>query len=233
MLINKSIPIRERVVRIIALLEKEYPDVKGTMLRWTNPLELLIATILSAQATDKKVNEVTPYLFSKYKTAEDYANASREELEDALRSIGFHRQKAKFIQESARMIVEEYGGEVPRTMKDLTRLRGVARKTANVVLSNAFGVIEGIAVDTHVIRVSRRLGLTSQTSRDRIERDLMEIVPRSKWFQFHNLIITHGRRVCTARRPNCLECVINRLCPSAFTFPHNKDLRELFLKGEI
>ncbi|RLI09126.1 endonuclease III [Candidatus Bathyarchaeota archaeon] len=214
--------MRTRVEEIIRRLEEAYPEVRGTALRWETPLELLVATILSAQTTDAKVNEVTPSLFKRYRTAEDYARAPREELEEAIRSLGFYRQKARFIQEACRAIVEEHGGEVPRSMEELTRLKGVARKTANIVLGNAYGIVEGIAVDTHVMRLSKRLGLTGEKARDKIERSLMEIVPRSKWFQFSNLLIEHGRRVCSAKKPDCAGCVLSDLCPSAFTFPHNK-----------
>jgi len=210
------------VEEIIRRLEEAYPEVRGTALHWETPLELLVATILSAQTTDAKVNEVTPSLFKRYRTAEDYARAPREELEEAIRSLGFYRQKARFIQEACRAIVEEHGGEVPRSMEELTRLKGVARKTANIVLGNAYGIVEGIAVDTHVMRLSKRLGLTGEKARDKIERSLMEIVPRSKWFQFSNLLIEHGRRVCSAKKPDCAGCVLSDLCPSAFTFPHNK-----------
>ncbi len=206
------------VEEMVKRLEDEYPEVKGTALRWRTPLDLLVATILSAQTTDQKVNEVTEELFKRYRTAEDYANAPREELEEAIRSLNFYRQKAAFIQEACRRLVEEFGGEVPRSMEELMRLKGVARKTANIVLGNAYGIVEGIAVDTHVMRLSRRLGLTSQEERDEIERDLMRIVPQDMWFQFSNLIIEHGRRVCKARRPNCGGCVLRDLCPSAFSF---------------
>lgn len=184
-------------------------------------MDLLVATILSAQSTDEKVNEVTEGLFKKYRSAEEYALAPREELEEDIRPTGFYRQKARFIQNACEVIVEEHGGEVPNSMEALTRLKGVARKTANIILGNAFGMVEGIAVDTHVMRLSKRLGLSDERYRDKIERDLMEIVPRSKWFQFSNLLIEHGRRVCMARKPNCGGCILNELCPSAYTFPHN------------
>ncbi|MEM2894041.1 MAG: endonuclease III [Candidatus Bathyarchaeia archaeon] len=208
----------ERIEEIIERLEDAYPEVRGTALHWRTPLDLLVATILSAQTTDQKVNEVTKELFKRYKTAADYANAPREELEEAIKSLNFYRQKAGFIQEACRRIVEEYGGEVPRSMEGLMRLKGVARKTANIVLGNAYGIVEGIAVDTHVMRLSRRLGLTAQEERDKIERDLMEVVPRDRWFQFSNLIIEHGRRVCKARKPNCEGCVLKDICPSAYSF---------------
>jgi len=211
----------DRVEEIIRRLEKAYPHVKGTALNWETPLDILVATILSAQTTDIKVNEVTKSLFKKYRTAKDYASASKEELEKEIHSLGFFHQKAKFIQEACRQILEEYDGEVPDSMDELTKLKGVARKTANIVLANAYAVVEGIAVDTHVMRLSKRLGLTTQKAREKIERDLMEIVSKASWFNFSNLIIAHGRQVCTAQRPNCEECAVNDLCPSAFTFPHN------------
>lgn len=214
--------MRDKAEEIVRRLEEAYPEVRETALRWETPLDLLVATILSAQTTDAKVNEVTESLFGRYRTAGDYADAPRGELEEAVRSLGFFRQKARFIQEACTAIVEEHSGKVPRSMEALTGLKGVARKTANIVLGNAFGVVEGIAVDTHVMRLSKRLGLTEERYRDKIERDLMEIVPRQKWFQFSNLLIEHGRRFCNAKKPNCTGCVLNELCPSAFTFPHNR-----------
>jgi len=214
--------LRERAARVLELLEKEYHGVKGTELRWGTPLELLVATILSAQSTDEQINKVTKTLFTKYRTAADYANAPRGELEKDIKSSGFFHRKAELIQEASRQIVEEFGGDVPRTMDGLLRLKGVARKTANIVLGNAYGVVDGIAVDTHVMRLSLRLGFTKQKNRDKIERDLMELFPREKWFSINYLLIAHGRRVCEAKRPDCTNCVVNRLCPSAFTFPHNR-----------
>jgi endonuclease-3 len=210
----KKDELKKRAIEIIDLLEKVHPDAK-LALNWSNPLELLIATILSAQYTDEGVNRVTEYLFKKYRTAEDYANANLEELENDIRSVRFCRAKARNIKRACQILVEKYGGEVPRTMEDLLSLPGVARKTANVVLSNAFGIIEGIIVDTHVSRVSRRLGLTNESDPDKIERDLMEIVPREKWLRFADLLIFHGRRICKARKPKCGECILNRICPSA------------------
>ena len=214
--------MRERAEKILKMLEEEYPYVRGTALRWETPLDLLVATMLSAQSTDEKVNEVTESLFKKYRTAEDYAHAPSGELEEDIRSTGFYRRKAMLIREACRVIVIEHGGEVPRSMEELTGLKGVARKTANIVLGNAFGIVEGVAVDTHVMRLSKRLGLTKERYRDKIERDLMEIIPRSKWFQLSNLLIEHGRRVCNAKKPDCASCVLKELCPSAFTFPHNR-----------
>ena len=206
---------------IIALLEGEYPETTGTSLNWRTPLELLVATILSAQSTDAQINKVTSTLFDKYRTAADYAYALREELENDVRSSGFFRRKADAIQEACRVIEEEHGGEVPATMDELTNLKGVARKTANVVLGNAFGIIEGIAVDTHVWRLSHRLGLSEVKNRDKIEKDLMEVCPQEKWLAVNYLLIEHGRNVCDAKKPDCGVCVLSELCPSAFTFPHN------------
>ena len=214
--------LRKKAAMILELLGNEYSDVKGTELNWGTPLELLVATILSAQSTDEQINKVTAKLFRKYRTAADYVYAPRAQLEDDIRSSGFFHRKAELIQEASRQIVEEFGGEVPRTMGELTRLKGVARKTANIVLGNAYGVVDGIAVDTHVMRLSQRLGFTGQKDRDKIERDLMELFPRDKWFSINYLLIAHGRRVCEAKRPDCGHCVVNQLCPSAFTFPHNR-----------
>ena len=206
---------REVVKQIIERLEKEYPQAK-IALKFSNPLELLIATILSAQTTDKKVNEVTQTLFKKYKTAQDYAHAPLEELQNDIRQLGFFRMKAKHIQESARIIAEKFGGKVPQTMEELLTLPGVARKTANIVLSNAFGIVVGIPVDTHVKRLSQRLGLTKNKDPNKIEEDLMEIVPKNKWFKFPYLLIEHGRAICDAKRPRCDICILNDICPSAF-----------------
>ena len=214
-------------MKVVELLEKEYPQekVRGTMLHWSTPLELLVATILSAQATDEQINKLTPTLFKKYQTAADYANAPRGELEAMIKASGFFHRKAELIQAAAQQIAEEYEGEVPRSMEELLKLKGVARKTANLVLANAYGVVEGIAVDTHVMRLSQRLGFTKQKNRDKIERDLTALIPKEKWFEVNYLLIAHGRKICTAQRPNCAWCVVNRLCPSAFTFPHNKEQR--------
>ena len=207
--------------RIISLLEEEYPGVRGTSLNYRSPLEILVATILSAQSTDEQINKITAELFKKYRTAADYAYAPREELEEDIRSSGFFRRKAAFIQEVTRVIAEEHGGEVPASMEELTALKGVARKTANIVLGNAFGIVEGIAVDTHVWRLAHRLGLSDKKNRDKIEADLMEVFPREKWLAVNYLLIEHGRRVCDAKKPDCGSCVLNGFCPSAFTFPHN------------
>lgn len=206
-----------RVAKIIALLEKEHPDAK-IALNHSNPLELLVATILSAQCTDERVNVVTKSLFKKYRRAEDYAKADLKELEREIRPTGFYRNKAKNIRACGKMLVEEFGSQVPKTMEEILELPGVARKTANVVLSNAYGIVEGIAVDTHVRRLAQRLGLTKNDDPVKIEQDLMNLVPRDKWMRFTDLLIFHGRRICTARKPKCEECVLNKLCPSAFTF---------------
>lgn len=202
---------------IIELLEKEHRDAK-IALNHTNPLELLIATILSAQCTDERVNIVTKTLFKKYRSIEDYAGADLKELEQDIRSTGFYRNKARNIKKCCQMILDKFGSQVPKTMEEILELPGVARKTANIVLSNAYGVVEGIAVDTHVRRLSRRLKLTANDNPDKIEQDLMKLVPKSKWMRFTELLIFHGRKTCTAKRPKCETCVVNKLCPSAFTF---------------
>jgi len=202
---------------MIELLEKEHPDAK-IALNYTNPLELLVATILSAQCTDRRVNIVTKSLFKKYGKAEDYANASLEELEEDIRPTGFYRNKARNIKKCCQILVEKFNSQVPKTMEEMLELPGVARKTANIVLSNAYGIIEGIAVDTHVRRVAKRLGLTENDDPNKIEVDLMRKVPKDKWIRFTDLLIFHGRRICVARKPKCGICVLNKLCPSAFTF---------------
>jgi len=214
---NPELNRKTRVPKIIELLEKEHPDAK-IALNFTNPLELLVATILSAQCTDRRVNKVTKTLFKKYRKAEDYATADLAELEKEIRSTGFFRNKARNIKKCCQILVERHNSEVPRTMEDMLSLPGVARKTANIVLSNAYGVIEGIAVDTHVRRVAKRLGLTEHENPNKIERDLMEIVPRTHWMRITDLLIFHGRRICVAKKPKCEKCPLNKLCPSAFTF---------------
>ena len=199
---------------VIARLKAEYPDAR-TELDWSNPLELLVATILSAQTTDVQVNRVTESLFAKYHKAEDYADAAPDVLEEDIRPTGFYRNKARSLRGMARALVEEHGGEVPHTMPDLVALPGVGRKTANVVLGNAFGTNEGIVVDTHVRRVSNRLGLTESQDPVKIEQDLMGVVPEYDWTIFSHLLILHGRRTCKARKPDCPNCVLNHICPSA------------------
>jgi endonuclease-3 len=202
-----------RVQRIIAGLRAAYPDAHCE-LNFSNPLELLVATILSAQCTDKRVNLVTAELFQKYRTAKDYAEAPLADLERAIQSTGFFRNKARNIQACCRALVEQHGGAVPRTMEELHALDGVGRKTANVVLGNAFGVNVGVVVDTHVSRLASRLGLTKQTDPVKIERDLMKLVPQADWTLFSHWLIWHGRRRCAARKPDCAHCEIAPLCPS-------------------
>lgn len=210
----KEAALQARTVEIIRRLKEAHPDAHCE-LNHENPLQLLIATILSAQCTDERVNIVTPGLFARYQTAEDFAQADREELEELIHSTGFYRQKARFIQESTQAITAEHGGQVPADMMALLGLTGVARKTANVVLGVAFGIAEGIVVDTHVKRISRLLGLTKETSPTAIEKDLMKLVPRPDWINISHLLIFHGRRICIARRPDCPNCTLNDLCPSA------------------
>ncbi len=209
--------LQARAEKIIRLLEREHPNAE-IALSYANPLELLVATILSAQCTDERVNIVTRTLFRKYKKTEDYAKASLRELEREIKSTGFYRNKARHIRATCQVLVEKYESRVPRTMEELLELPGVARKTANIVLQNAFGIVDGIAVDTHVRRLSARLGLTRNRDPNRIEHDLMRIVPRKSWMQFTDLLIFHGRRVCEAKKPKCSTCVLNTLCPSAVTF---------------
>ena len=201
-----------RLRKIIAGLKKAYPDAHCE-LEHTNPLELLVATILSAQCTDKRVNLVTAELFKKYRSAADYAEASQSELEAAIKSTGFFRNKAKSIKACCQAIVEKHGGKVPRTMEELIQLGGVGRKTANVVLGNAFNVNCGLVVDTHVARLAKRLGLTRQTSPEKIEQELMKQVPQDEWTMFSHLLIWHGRRRCYARNPDCSGCEIKGVCP--------------------
>lgn len=206
-----------QVNKVMELLEEEHADAK-IELNYKNPLELLIATILSAQATDKQINALTPKLFRKYRKAEDYANVDLAELEQDIKSSGFYHNKAKNLKNSAKLLVEKHNSQVPKTMEDLVELPGVARKTANIVLFNAYGIISGIAVDTHVRRLAQRLGLTKNRNQDKIEKDLMRIVSKDKWMRITDLLIFHGRRVCNARKPRCDICVLNKICPSAFTF---------------
>ncbi|MDP8946598.1 MAG: endonuclease III [Actinomycetota bacterium] len=202
------------VSEVIPRLKREYPDAR-TELDWRDPLELLVATILSAQTTDVRVNQVTRTLFEKHRTAEDYATADPTELEKDIRPTGFYRNKARALQGMARDLLERHGGEVPRTMAELIALPGVGRKTANVVLGNAFGSDEGIVVDTHVRRVSNRLGLTEERDPEKVERDLLRVVPEEDRTIFSHLLIFHGRRRCKARKPDCPGCVLNDICPSA------------------
>lgn len=203
--------------KIIGLLKHEYPSAK-IALNFKTPLDLLVATVLSAQCTDKRVNIVTESLFRKYRTAEDYAKAKSSTFENEIRSTGFFRNKAKNIINAAKMILREYGGKVPDSLEELIKLPGVARKTATVVLFNAFNKIEGITVDTHVIRLAQRLGLSKFSDPIKIEQDLMKIIPKPMWGKFAYLLIQLGRNVCVARKPKCEVCVLNKICPSAFKF---------------
>ena len=205
---------KARARKIIARLKKAYPDAQCS-LNHTNPLELLIATILSAQCTDDRVNIVTADLFRKYRTCEDYVNVDPAELEQDIHSTGFFRNKTKSIQGASKKLLEEYGCNVPDDMEKLLALPGVARKTANVVLGNAYGIASGVVVDTHVSRISQLLRLTKQTQPDKIERELMDVIPKGDWIDFPHLLIYHGRKVCKARRPECEHCVVEDLCPSS------------------
>ena len=208
---------KQRTAKIIELLEKQYPNAK-TALNYSDPLEILIATMLSAQTTDERVNIVTQKLFKKYRTPEDYVSVDIKELEQDIRSTGFYHNKARNLQKCCQLLVEKYHSQVPKTMDEMLELPGVARKTANIVLYNAYGIISGIAVDTHVRRLSQRLGLSEHDDPAKIEQDLMKITPKDKWMKLTDLLIFHGRKVCIARKPKCEACVLNKICPSAFTF---------------
>ena len=207
--------LKERTKKIIRTLKRAYPDARCS-LNHSNAFELLIATILSAQCTDARVNIVTQDLFRKYRKPEDYLNVSEKELQEDIRTTGFFRNKTKSIQGTARALTEEYRGKVPQTMDELLELPGVARKTANVVLGNAFGIHAGVVVDTHVTRLSRRLALTSEKTAEKIEQDLIVIVPKKDWVIFPHLLIAHGRAICKARAPLCDECVVEKYCPSSY-----------------
>ncbi len=207
-------PAKIRIGKIIRVLRREYPRSR-TALEFETPFQILVATILAAQCTDERVNQITPGLFRKYPTAAAFAGADREELEGEIRPTGFFRNKAKSIIGAARKISEDFGEEVPANMADLITLPGVARKTANIVLSSGYGIAEGIAVDTHVKRLSARLGLSRQSDPDKIERDLMKLVPRTDWLDFNYMLVNHGRKVCQARKPRCPVCPLQSLCPSA------------------
>lgn len=213
-----SAKAKNQALETLQRLKKSYPNAK-IVLKFSNPWELLVAVILSAQCTDKKVNEVTARLFRKYPTLEHYVKADPKEFEQDIKSTGFYRAKTKSILTTAKMIKEKFGGRVPRTMEEMLTLRGVARKTANVVLGNAYGVVEGIAVDTHVRRLSQRLGLSKSDNPEKIEQDLMRMIPKKDWFKTTYLLIDHGRAVCTAKDPRCDLCPLSDICPSAFTFP--------------
>ncbi len=205
---------KKRIMEIIKRLEREYGK-PGTALKFNNPFELLVAVVLSAQCTDDRVNKITPTLFKRFPGPKEMAEAGLEEVEELVRSCSFYRNKAKNIHAAARMIVEKFGGKVPDNMEDLIKLPGVARKTANVVLYNAFGKNEGIAVDTHVKRLVKRLGICEEKDPVKIEKELMEIVPRDYWGPVTYLLIEHGRRVCKAKKPDCARCVLRDICPSA------------------
>jgi len=207
---KKQETLEKRVKEIIKFLSREIPDTR-IALKFYNPLELLIATILSAQCTDVKVNQVTVDLFKKYRSAEDYAESDLQKLEGEIHSTGFYRNKAKSIQKCCQELIKRFGGKIPNTLEELVTLPGVGRKTANVILGNAFG-IPGIVVDTHVHRVSQRIGLTKNDDPTKIEFDLMEIVPKKKWTHFSNLLVWHGRRSCIARKPLCEACSIRKWC---------------------
>jgi endonuclease III len=207
--------LKKRVREVIRRLKRVYPDAKCSLTH-TNPFELLIATILSAQCTDERVNIVTADLFRKYRQPEDYLKVPARELEKDIQSTGFFRNKTKSIQGTSKLLTEEYGGQVPHTMDELLELPGVARKTANVVLGNAFGIKAGVVVDTHVTRLSHRLDFTQQKTAEKIEQDLIGIVPKKDWVIFPHLMIYHGRKICKARNPLCAECVIEKQCPSSY-----------------
>jgi endonuclease III len=211
---KRGAELKAHALEILARLRKEYPDAHCE-LDFQTPLELLVATILSAQCTDKRVNMVTPGLFRAYPNAEDLASAKPEDLEDMIRSTGFFRNKTKSLLGMSAAVVERHGGEVPRTMEELVKLPGVGRKTANVVLGNAFATNEGVVVDTHVGRLAIRLGLTNETDPVKVEQTLMKLFPREDWALLSHLLIFHGRRVCIARAPRCGECVLNDICPSS------------------
>lgn len=213
---------QERIAEIIKILRENYSHSR-TVLEFETPLQILVATVLSAQCTDNKVNQITPFLFRKYKSAEDFAAADQKILEEEIRPTGFFRNKARSLINASKKIVEDFGGVVPDNMEDLLTLPGVARKTANIVLSSAFRKAEGIAVDTHVRRLAQRLGLSKEKIADKIEKDLMNIVPKKDWLDFNYMLVNHGRKVCQARKPGCPSCVLKHLCPSAhYFYPEEK-----------
>jgi endonuclease-3 len=212
---NDNADLKSRVREIIRKLKRAYPDAKCS-LNHSNAFELLIATILSAQCTDDRVNIVTADLFRKYRKPDDYLKVSPRELEKDIRTTGFFRNKTKSIQGTSKVLTEQYGGRVPQTMDELLELPGVARKTANVVLGNAFAIKSGVVVDTHVTRLSHRLGLSQQKQPEKIEQDLIQLVPKKDWVIFSHLLIAHGRKICKARNPLCADCVVEKLCPSSY-----------------
>jgi|YNPBryunderm2012_1023409.scaffolds.fasta_scaffold00573_5 endonuclease-3 len=210
--LSSDASLKSRANRIVRLLAESYPDAKCALL-FTNPLELLVATILSAQCTDERVNQVTRSLFTKYRSAADYVKVPLAELEQDIRPTGFYRNKARTLQACCQQLVQQHGGQVPRDMEALVQLPGVGRKTANVVLGTAYGIPSGIVVDTHVSRIARRLGLTQNTQAEKIEQDLMALVPMEEWINFGHRLIHHGRRICTARKPKCPDCPLAHVCP--------------------
>jgi len=212
-----SVELKQRAAEIIKRLKKAYPNAHCA-LNHSNAFELLIATILSAQCTDERVNIVTADLFRKYHGPEDYLKVEQTELEKDIHSTGFFRNKSKNIQGACRRLIDEFGGQIPRSMDEILTLPGVARKTGNVVLGNAFGIASGIVVDTHVGRLSQRLGLTTNENAEKIENDLLQLVPKRYWIMFPHWLITHGRKICTARRPKCRQCVLANICPSYKVF---------------
>ena len=212
---------KKRAFEIIKRLKKEYPDAHCELTH-TNAFELLVATILSAQCTDERVNIVTANLFRKYRKPQDYLEVAQEELELDIRPTGFFRNKAKSIQGTSRKIIENFGGDIPQTMEELLTLNGVARKTANVVLGNAFGIASGVVVDTHVSRVSHRLGLTENVAPEKIEKDLTVLVPQKDWILFPHLLIAHGRKICQARKLKCEICVLESICPKIGVIPNDR-----------
>jgi endonuclease-3 len=207
-------PPQKRIGEILKRFKKAYPDAKCS-LNYSNAFELLVATILSAQCTDERVNFVTKTLFKKYPKPQNYLGVPEEELQNDIRTTGFFRNKTKSIRGASKMILENFGGKVPSTMDELLKLPGVARKTANVVLGNVFHIADGVVVDTHVRRVSQRLALTKQSDPEKIEQDLMKLIPKKDWIHFSHMIILHGRHICKAQRPDCANCIVNDLCPSS------------------
>ena len=207
--------LQSRAQAIYSILHKTYPDAKCS-LNYSNPLQLLVATVLSAQCTDDRVNIVTKDLFKKYPTVQSFAKADISELEQDIRSTGFYRNKAKNIKAACQILVEKYNGEIPHTMEELLELHGVARKTANVVLGNAFGIAVGVVVDTHVHRLTHRMGLTKQKTPEKIEQDLMKLFQQNQWINLAHLLIFHGRKICTARKPECGLCPVEKHCPKLF-----------------
>lgn len=214
---ESKVQLRARAARIVTLLKQGYPRPK-TALEFATPLQLLVATMLSAQCTDEQVNKVTPELFRKYPTVSDFADADPKELQHDIYSTGFYKNKTKNIIACSKALLERHGGNVPDTMEELVQLPGVGRKTANCVLGAAFGIQSGIVVDTHVLRLAGRMGLTRQTDPVKIERDLMVLVPQKDWYDFSNMMIQHGRKVCDARTPDCRACIIRKNCPSSKKF---------------